>query len=67
MNTAESLATQSIPVSFGPTLPTLKEVRNELLDEALHRTNGNQSAAAQLIGITRQAVSKYLKGNSQVE
>ncbi|MFW5498822.1 MULTISPECIES: sigma-54-dependent transcriptional regulator [unclassified Maridesulfovibrio] len=50
-------------VSFGIRLPTLQEVRARLIDEALHRTKGNQSSAAQLIGVTRQAVSKYLKKN----
>ncbi len=50
-------------VSFGTRLPTLQEVRAKLIDEALRRTGGNQSSAAQLIGVTRQAVSKYLKKN----
>ncbi|CCO23399.1 sigma-54-dependent transcriptional regulator [Maridesulfovibrio hydrothermalis] len=53
-------------VSFGTRLPTLQEVRAKLIDEALRRTNGNQSSAAQLIGVTRQAVSKYLKKNSDI-
>jgi DNA-binding NtrC family response regulator len=50
-------------VTFGIRLPTLQEVRARLIDEALRRTKGNQSSAAQLIGVTRQAVSKYLKKN----
>ncbi|NDV26064.1 sigma-54 dependent transcriptional regulator [Desulfovibrio sp. JC010] len=50
-------------VSFGTRLPTLQEVRARLIEEALRRTKGNQSSAAQLIGVTRQAVSKYLKKN----
>ncbi len=50
-------------VTFGSRLPTLQEVRARLIDEALRRTKGNQSSAAQLIGVTRQAVSKYLKKN----
>jgi DNA-binding NtrC family response regulator len=48
-------------VTFGTRLPTLPEVRARLIDEALRRTKGNQSSAAQLIGVTRQAVSKFLK------
>ncbi|MBI5518582.1 MAG: sigma-54-dependent Fis family transcriptional regulator [Desulfovibrio sp.] len=48
-------------ISFGAELPTLKEARTRLIKEALARTGGNRSAAAQLIGITRQAVSKHLK------
>lgn len=51
-------------VTFGTRLPTLQEVRALLIDEALRRTKGNQSSAAQLIGVTRQAVSKYLKKNA---
>ncbi|WP_027178443.1 sigma-54-dependent transcriptional regulator [Maridesulfovibrio bastinii] len=48
-------------ITFGNRLPTLQEVRSELFDEALRRTDGNQSSAAQLIGVSRQAVSKYCK------
>ena len=51
-------------ISFGTRLPTLQEARSKLIDEALRRTNGNQSSAAQLVGVTRQAVSKYLKKNN---
>lgn len=62
---AESLTADSGEnVVFGTRLPTLQEVRSRLIDEALRRTKGNQSSAAQLIGVTRQAVSKYLKKNS---
>ncbi|SDL52795.1 DNA-binding transcriptional response regulator, NtrC family, contains REC, AAA-type ATPase, and a Fis-type DNA-binding domains [Maridesulfovibrio ferrireducens] len=57
----ESIHDSGESVSFGTRLPTLNEVRVKLIDEALRRTNGNQSSAAQLIGVTRQAVSKYLK------
>ncbi|WP_031480423.1 sigma-54-dependent transcriptional regulator [Maridesulfovibrio frigidus] len=59
----ESLHDSGESVSFGARLPTLNEMRTKLIDEALRRTNGNQSSAAQLIGVTRQAVSKYLKKN----
>lgn len=51
-------------VSFGTRLPTLQEVRAKLIDKVLRRTKGNQSLAAQLIGVTRQAVSKHLKKNA---
>ena len=49
------------PVTFGSTLPSLKEIRAALINEALIRANNNQSGAAQLIGVTRQAISKYLR------
>jgi len=46
-------------LGFGPRLPTLKQARTLLIEEALRRAGGNQSVAAQLIGVSRQAVSKY--------
>jgi len=52
---------ETTSVTFGIDLPSLKEVRAELISEALRRSNNNQSGAAQLIGVTRQAISKYLK------
>lgn len=46
---------------FPGDLPTLKEVNEQLINEALERTGGNQSKAAALLGITPQALSKRLK------
>lgn len=57
----QKTASADASVTFGNTLPTLKEVRAALIDEALVRANNNQSGAAQLIGVTRQAISKYLR------
>ncbi len=48
-------------VNFGPELPTLEEMETTLVDEALARANGNQSIAANLLGITRQALGYRLK------
>jgi len=45
-------------IQFGEKLPTLKEVQNAVVEEALKRTNNNQSIAAQLLGVTRQALNK---------
>jgi DNA-binding NtrC family response regulator len=45
-------------------LPTLKEAASMLIDEALRRTGGNQSRAAELLGITHQALSRRLKSRS---
>lgn len=42
-------------------LPTLKETGEALVNEALTRTNGNQSAAARLLGISQPALNKRLK------
>ncbi len=53
-NTGNSL------VEFGPQLPTLKYVQNALVKEAMKRTNNNQSIAAQLLGVTRQALNRRI-------
>ncbi|MDA8427054.1 MAG: sigma-54 dependent transcriptional regulator [Treponema sp.] len=42
-------------------LPSLSEVSEFLVDEALRRSGGNQSAAARLLGISPQAVSKRVR------
>ncbi len=46
---------------FPPRLPSLTEVTRALIDEALSRANGNQSLAAQMLGISPQALSQRLK------
>jgi DNA-binding NtrC family response regulator len=43
----------------GP-FPTMKEVEDGLIAEALRRSGGNQGAAARLLGISRQALNKRL-------
>jgi DNA-binding NtrC family response regulator len=48
-------------VRFGEALPSLKEMRVLLIEEAIRRAQGNQSVAAQLLGITRQGLNKYLR------
>jgi len=45
-------------VSFGDILPSLKQVQDMLVDEAMKRAGGNQSVAAALVGITRQGFNK---------
>jgi len=40
------------------------QVRKQLILRALAKCNGNQSAAAGMLGITKQAVSKFLKGET---
>jgi DNA-binding NtrC family response regulator len=42
-------------------LPTLKASGRILVNEALHRSQGNQAIAAQMLGITRQALNWRLK------
>ncbi len=47
---------------FPEHLPTLKQMSQLLVDEALRRTGGNQSHAARFLGITQQALNRRLKG-----
>lgn len=42
-------------------LPTLKEAEDLLIEEALERTEGNQTLAAMLLGITRQTLHRRLR------
>ena len=48
-------------VLFGENLPTLPHVTQALIQEALKRAQGNQSIAADLLGISHQALSKRMK------
>lgn len=52
-------------VSFSDQLPTLKQIEQLLIDEAMQRANGNQSIAALSLGISRQALNKRLKKADQ--
>jgi DNA-binding NtrC family response regulator len=46
-------------------LPTLKASGRLLVKEALHRSQGNQAIAAQMLGITRQALNWRLKQQAE--
>ncbi|UCH80864.1 MAG: sigma-54-dependent Fis family transcriptional regulator [Nitrospiraceae bacterium] len=46
-------------------LPTLKESEAYLISEALKRSEGNQRRAAEMLGISRQALNKRLKRSEQ--
>jgi DNA-binding NtrC family response regulator len=48
-------------IGFSDQLPTLKEIEQLLIEEAMNRSNGNQSIAALSLGISRQALNKRLK------
>jgi len=52
-------------VRFSHQLPTLKQIEQLLIDEALRRADGNQSIAALSLGISRQALNKRLKKAEQ--
>lgn len=42
-------------------LPTIKQITEMLISEALKRTKGNRSIAAQILGITRQTLVRHMK------
>lgn len=48
-------------LQFPEVLPRLKEAESELIQEALHRAQGNQRIAAELLGISRRALNNRLQ------
>lgn len=48
-------------VLFPERLPTLEEAGQQVVREALQRSRGNQTMAASMLGISRQALQKRLK------
>ncbi len=52
-------------IRFSHQLPTLKQIEQLLIDEAMKRAGGNQSIAALSLGISRQALNKRLKKADQ--
>jgi DNA-binding NtrC family response regulator len=48
-------------LSFPGRFPTLKEAEDSLVDEALRRAEGNQTIAAELLGISRRALNNRLR------
>ncbi len=61
--TSRGVATVPPPNPFSPfaTLPTFGQAAALLVAEALKRSNGNQTIAARLLGISQPALSKRLK------
>ncbi len=47
--------------TFPGKLPTIKEVTRVLMEEAMSRCSGNMTAAAAILGISRQALSKRIQ------
>jgi DNA-binding NtrC family response regulator len=62
---ADSPIEKGTLISFSHQLPTLKQIEQLLVDEAMKRSNDNQSIAALSLGISRQALNKRLKKASQ--
>ena len=49
------------PISFSEKLPTLKQVEQLLIAEAMKRSDKNQAIAAMHLGISRQALNRRLR------
>jgi DNA-binding NtrC family response regulator len=49
------------PLNIPGRFPTLKETEESLIDEALRRAGGNQTIAADLLGISRRALNNRLR------
>jgi DNA-binding NtrC family response regulator len=63
----EDLFEEGPLLTFHESLPTLKQAAELLVREAIERTNGNQSMAARLLGVTQPALSGRLKKLSNKE
>jgi len=61
INQLPTPGSQTVPGTSGTRLPTMKQAIELLIAEALHRTDGNQSAAADLIDVSRQTISRYCR------
>ena len=48
-------------IMFPSRLPTIKDATRMLIAEAIKRTGGNQTAAATMLGISQQALSKRMR------
>jgi transcriptional regulator with PAS, ATPase and Fis domain len=57
-----SSASTEFKIIFPSILPSIKDMEMLLIQEALHRTNGNKTQAADLLGLTRATIIKRLKG-----
>ena len=53
-------------VTFSQRLPTLRQVEELLIREALEKSGGNQTIAAQILGISRQALNNRLSRKKAV-
>jgi len=57
---AEPFHPEDKRILFPVQLPTLKEAEQMLIEEALSRADGNQTIAAQLLGLSRRALNNRL-------
>jgi len=62
---ADVSGSEDAPVRFGTRLPTLREATRLLLQESLVRTGQNRTAAAAILGVSRQTLLNHLKAESE--
>ncbi len=58
-STRQSAAATPV-ISFSGRFPTLREVEDYLIDEALERAEGNQTVAARMLGVAQSTLSRRL-------
>jgi len=61
VTSAPELDIDDMSLSFPEKLPTLENVANQLINVAMERSQGNQSIAARMLGISQPALSRRLK------
>lgn len=61
LNTPPPARSSMVDLSKVSPLPTLKEIGEILIKEALERSEGNQAMAARSLGISRQALNRRIK------
>jgi DNA-binding NtrC family response regulator len=49
------------PILFPGRFPTLREAEDAVIEEALKRAEGNQTIAAELLGVSRRALNNRLR------
>jgi DNA-binding NtrC family response regulator len=65
-NSSDQLTLNGL-VSYPGRFPTLKEAEDALIEEALKRAEGNQTIAAELLGISRRALNNRLHRTGKEE
>jgi transcriptional regulator with PAS, ATPase and Fis domain len=48
-------------IAFPFPMPTLRDIDEDAVDEAMRRVQNNQSAAARMLGISRPTIARYLR------
>jgi len=61
----EKVSNEEEKIIFTDNFPTLKEAENVIITEALKRADGNQSIAADLLGMSRRALNNRLSRSNK--